>query len=137
VSGASSGAFQLVNLQASRQQPLSAISYWTGNFTVQGTRQEPGPDDFDWTTSGSLSYLHQRAFGIARLRFTGTYTANLQQLASRSEGDLDAPRELTSSAAEGRFDYAIGKLELRLSARSAVVSGRRSSLLFLRAVRHF
>lgn len=137
VSGASSGAFQLVNLQASRQQPLSGVSYWTGNLTVQGTRQQPGPEKFDWTTSGSLSYLHQRAFGVARLRFTGTYTANLQQLASRSEGDLEAPREFTSRAAEGRFDYAIGKLELRLSARSAVVAGTRNSLVFLRAVRHF
>lgn len=137
--GASRGAFQLVNLQATRQNALTNLSYWTGNFTVQGTRQSLPqlPGEFDWTTFGSLTYLHQRAFGVGRLRFTGTYTASLQQVNSRAAGDLDASREFTSSALEGRFDYVIGKLELRLSARSAVIEGARHSLVFLRAVRNF
>ena len=137
--GATRSNFQLVNLQATRQNPLSNISYWTGNFTVQGTRQstEGAAAGFNWTTFGSLSYLHQRAFGVPRLRFTATYTAAVQQLSSRSSGDIDAPREFTSSAAEARFDYAIGKLEMRLSARTAVVEHQRQQLIFFRAVRNF
>jgi hypothetical protein len=136
--GATQSAFQLVNLQASRQQAVSTLSTWTGNFTLQGTRQ-PASDveGFNWSKTGSLTYQHRRAFGVARLRFSAIYTASQQQLASRANGDIDASRDFVSQSAEGRFDYVIGKLELRLSARVAEVSGQRNTLLFLRAVRHF
>ncbi len=139
--GATRSEFQLVNLQATRQNPLSSLSFWTGNLTVQGTRQrseEQGDGSgFQWTTTGNVSYHHQRAFGIARLRFTGSYTASVQRLSSRAGGDIDASRDFTSSSAEGRFDYYIGKLEMRLSLRTAVVEQRRESLVFFRVARNF
>jgi hypothetical protein len=139
--GVSRSEFQLANLQATRQNPLSSLSFWTGNLTVQGTRQRSAEQaagaGFQWTTTGNVSYHHRRAFGIARLRFTGSYTASQQRLSSRAGGDIDAPRDFTSSSAEGRLDYYIGKLEIRLSARSAVVEERRESLVFLRLARNF
>ncbi|HEY5900407.1 MAG TPA: hypothetical protein VIV54_22780, partial [Burkholderiales bacterium] len=136
--GAVHSAFQLVNLQASRQQASSSLSSWTGNFTLQGTRQPTEPAaHFNWSKTGSVTYQRQRAFDVPRLRFSGIYTASQQQLGSRATGDLEAPRDFISQSAEARFDYAVGKLELRLSARAAEVSGQRNALLFLRAVRHF
>lgn len=138
--GTTRSDFQLANLQATRQNPLDNFSSWTGNLTVQGTRQRSGDRGgagLQWTTTGNVSYQHQRAFGIPRLRFAGSYTANLQRLSSRAGGDIDAPRDFTSSSAEGRFDYYIGKLEMRLSVRSAVVEQRRETLVFFRVARNF
>jgi len=139
--GTTRNDFQLVNLQATRQNPLDSFSSWSGNLTVQGTRQRSAGDSggagFQWTTTGNVSYQHQRAFGIPRLRFTGTYTASVQRLSSRAGGDIDASRDFTSSSAEGRFDYYIGKLEMRLSLRTAVVEERRESLVFFRVARNF
>lgn len=130
-------AFQLVNFQATRQSAVSNVSYWSGNLTVQGTRQlaDRAQSDFLWTTTGSLTYVHQRAFGVPRLRFTALYTANARQVASRAGGDIEAPRDFTSQSAEARFDYRIGKLQTRLSARTAVIEDRRNSMVFFSVAR--
>lgn len=143
--GATRADFQLVNFQATRQQPLSAQSFWTANLTVQGARQRSdAPADgvtptgaFTFVTSGSVTYQHLRAFGVPGLRLFASYIANDAQFRSRTLGDIDAPREAVSDALEARLEYRIGKLDARLSFRTATVDGRRSSVLFLRLQRNF
>lgn len=139
-------AFQLVNLQLTRQAPVDALSSFSANLTVQGARQqgEPGvfttarlDTGFNVTTYGSVSYNHRRAFGVPRLRFTATYTANASQLQSRAEGDLKAPPQVIGDTFDARLEYRVGKLEARLLARSTTVDGRRSAGLYFRATRHF
>jgi hypothetical protein len=139
--------FQLVNFQATRQTPLTALSFWSANLTVQGSRQrsdspaggftaaqDPG---FLFTTFGSVSYQHRRAFGVPRLRFIGSYTANQAQLQSRALGDLNAPRHTIGDALDARLEYQIGKVDARLVFRSAAVDGKRNTGLFLRVARYF
>lgn len=139
--------FQLVNLQATRQAPLSALSFWSANLTVQGARQRsrdaaggvPGAQDsgFNVSTFGSVAYQHRRAFGVPRLQLLASYTVNQTQLQSRALGDLAAPRENVSDSLDARLDYRIGKVETRLLLRSATVDGRRNTGVFLRVTRNF
>lgn len=131
--------FQMINLQLNRQDSFTAVSYWSGNLTVQGTRQrvEQSGGDLNWTTTGTLVYRHMHALGVPRLRFTASYMAASQQLSTRAGGDASAPREFVSSSAEALFDYNIGKLEMRLSARTARVEARRNSVLYFRILRNF
>lgn len=139
--------FQLVNLQATRQAPLSALSFWTANLTVQGSRQrtESGtgaatastPAGFNVTTFGNVTYQHRRVFGVPRLRLFASYVANQAQQQSRAQGDLNAPRQAVTDAVEARLEYQIGKVDTRLTFRSANVEGKRNTLLFLRVTRQF
>lgn len=148
--GGTRSSFQLLNLQASRQNTLTRLSYWAGHLTVQWTRQDApstvlsGGLPIDSRTggtnvvaTGSLSYFNQRVFGVPRLRFTATATVASQQFDSRLSGNPDARRENVSSLVEGRFDYTVGRLETRFSARSAVIDGRADHLVFLRLTRRF
>ena len=146
--GESDSVFQLVNLQATRQAPLSGASFWSANLTVQGYRQRGGTllaapqggsadSGFNVSTYGSLTYQHRRAFGVPRLRLIATYTAGQAQLQSRSQGDLNAPRETVSDSLEARLEYQIGKVDARLTFRSITADGKRNTGIFLRVRRNF
>jgi len=143
--------FQLLNVQATRQALLSALSSWSGNVTIQAARQRirASPDtdasllafaESDHRTlsySVNLTYQHQRAFGIRNLRFLALATANSQQLESRRFGDINAPPERVDASLELRFDYLIGRLIMRLSARTAEIAGRRQDQILFRITRYF
>jgi len=149
--GSTNNAFQLVNLQATRQSLLSRVSSWSGNVTVQAARQHtetdpnftaPGlaPQQTDTQTlsySINLSYQHMRAFGVRNLRFTALATANSQVLESRQEGDIDAPPEAIDNSLELRFDYFVGRLQIRLSARTAEIAQQRQNQVLFRITRFF
>ena len=153
--GGERSSFQLVNIQASRQNSINRLSYWAGHLTMQWTRQgsqsvSPAsqgtvatqPQDVriggtNLMSTGSLSYFNQRVFGVPRLRFTATATLASQQFDSRLSGNIDARRENVSKLFESRFDYSIGRLETRVSARSAVIEGRTDHLIFFRMSRRF
>lgn len=144
-------SFQLLNLQISRRTQLSRDASWSGNLTLQGSRNRDRagtriPVDFDGRVdvdtsqnfySGSLTYQHQRAFGVPRLRFTAVLSLNSQQLESRELGDIDAPRELVSQSLEGRLDYTIGRLQTQMSTRWIETQGRRIGAVFFRVQRQF
>lgn len=144
-----SGSFQLVNLQVSRRSQLSRAVSWSGNLTLQASRSDTATTDAvlgaprqpvaDWQRfyGGSISYENRRVLGVPRLRFTALLTLNSQQLESRAAGDIDAPRERISRSIEGRFDYAIGRLETRLTARLAHADGRNVASVFFRVQRNF
>ncbi len=148
--GQESGSFQLLNLQVSRRTQMSRNSSWSGNLTAQASRSDnssttdgvlvvpvlPTPA-WKGFYSGGLSYENRRVFGVPRLRFTASLTLNSQQLETRAAGDIDAPRERISRSVEGRFDYAVGRLETQLTARAANVEGRKVASVFFRVKRNY
>jgi hypothetical protein len=142
-------AFQLVNLQWSQRTQLSRQSAWSGSVTLQASRNEQTVTDLisgapvrlsdGWQhfASGTMSYEHQRAFGVPRLRFTLLGGVATQELSRRSAGDIDAPLRYTSRSLEARLDYAIGRLEARLAARAARVDERNIAAIVARVQRRF
>jgi hypothetical protein len=143
------GRFQIVNLQLTRRTPLSRSASWSANLTLQGSRYEatavdpftgsPRPLGQGWQQfhSGTVSYQNQQAFGVPRLRLTLLLSANSQQLERRSAGDIDAPLERISESLEARFDYIIGRLEARLTARMERIGNGTHSAVFARLQRRF
>jgi hypothetical protein len=120
--------FQLINLQASSNLPTGEYSSWTGNLTIQGVRQEfaiigntselgifqqNSSEEHGWVTTsgGSLTYQHQRIFGIRRLRFVSDLRLNSQALLPL----LGGPQDQETAAWENRLDYSIGRTQLRLN----------------------
>ncbi len=143
------GHFSLGNLQLSRRTQLTRYTSWSANLTLQATRnQSTEIDPFTgehrkrgggWQQfhSGSINYESQRVFGVPRLRFTAVLSANSQQIERRSAGDIDAPRERITESLEGRLDYAIGRLDTRLSARVARIDERTVAAVYARVQRRF
>lgn len=141
--------FQLVNLQFTQRKQMSRDAGFSGSVTAQASRARvqsslltpvntPLIDDrWNHYYSGSLQFDHQRVFGVPRLRFVALANAYSQPLDRRAEGDVDAPRDRISHLAELRLEYAIGRLETRLIARSAQVETRRVDALFFRINRRF
>lgn len=143
------GRFQLVNLQFTRRLQVSRDAHWSGNLTWQASRSDlTAIDPFDglprlqspgWQRyySGALSYEDQRLFGVPRLRYTLLLAVNSQQIERRAVGDIDAPLERVSESVENRLDFAIGRLDARLSARVARIEGRTVSAVFARVLRRY
>ncbi|MCW5666182.1 MAG: hypothetical protein KIT35_20315 [Piscinibacter sp.] len=143
------GRFRLVNLQFSRRTQIDRHASWSGDLTLQATCSDSeqvdaltglrGTPESSWQHygSGTLSYEHQRAFGVPRLRFSALLAVNSVQFERRALGDIDAPRERVTESLENRLDYTIGRLDARLSARVARVEGRGVAALFLRVQRRF
>lgn len=139
VSGQSQ-AFQLANLQISRNQQLSTRSGLTGNFTLQATRQEDNDGQVTENLSGSgdLVYQHQRAFNVPRLRFISQLRLNLSESETQNLGELTpAVREQETASWENRFDYMIGRTTLSLSLRISRVDEKERELLMFRVIRLF
>lgn len=143
------GSFQLANLQWSQRLQFSRYASGSANITLQATRSastqldaftgemRSQSDGWQHFYSGSISYEQQRFLEIPRLRYTLLLAANSQQIERRAAGDIDAPREHVSGSIENRVDYAIGRLQARLSARAARVDGRTVAILQARLQRSF
>jgi hypothetical protein len=95
---------------------------------------DPGWQRF---ATGHLSYEQQRFWGVPRLRFTLLAGVSTQQIERRSAGDIDASLERVSRSIEARWDYQIGRLDARLSARAAHVDDRSVASLVARVQRRF
>ena len=142
--------FQIANAQFTRRSQISRHASWSGSLTAQVTRIQIEQDsmvlaagrsmqDSGWNSyySVGLSYEHYRAFGVPRLRFVALANADSQQIESRAQGDIDAPRERINHLLEARLEYPIGRLDTRLVARSSEVEGRRIDSIFFRINRRF
>ncbi|MEO5660031.1 MAG: hypothetical protein ABIQ90_09560 [Polaromonas sp.] len=120
--------FQFINLQASSNLPTGDYSSWTGNLTIQAVRQsatiigntsvlgisEQNANEqhgFVTTSSGSVTYQHQRVFGMRRLRFVSDLRLNSQALLPL----LGGPQDQETAGWENRLDYSIGRTQLRLN----------------------
>ncbi len=143
------GRFQLLNLQYSQRWQLSRHAQGSAHLTLQGVRNESSEIDAftglrrlvgpGWQRyyTGALNYEHQAAFGVPRLRHSVQLGVSSQPLEQRALGDIDAPRERISESLETRLDYAIGRLDTRLSLRVARVEGRVVAAAQARAQRRF
>lgn len=127
--------FQLINLQASLNESLGRNVTWGGNLTVQAARQGTAttPALTTTTSSADLSYRHQRAFNVPRLRFT----SELRIFGDSLVPVLATPDQQETRSWENRFDYSIGRLQLRLSARVAEVNKTKQSLYWFSVNRQF
>ncbi len=111
--------FQLINFQASSSLPTGSYSSWTGNLTLQATRQgrNPGLDSsepdkgFVTSSSGSISYQQQRLFGYRRLRFASDLRLSSDALLPL----LSSAQNQELAAWDNRIDYSIGRTQLRLN----------------------
>lgn len=138
--GASNSQFQLFNFQASGQLQFSRYMSGSANLTLQATRQGDAglaAPSTSVTTQGNFGFQHGRVFNVPQLRYAAVFSANESQSRSRLQGDVDATRETVSQSFEQRLEYRIGRLDLRLSARTATIEGRRDMLVFLRVQRDF
>lgn len=147
--GGARSRFRLLNLQFSQRLQLSRYAHGAANLTLQGTHNQSSELDVftgerreqaqGWQRfyTGSLSYEHQAAFGVPRLRHTVLASVSSQPLERRALGDIDAPRERISESIESRLDYAVGRLDTRLSLRAARVEGRVIAGVQARAQRRF
>ena len=132
--GSPKESFQLINFQASSSMPAGRFGSLTGNLTVQAVRQETPifflPQDplttlapktgFVFTSSGSLSYMHSRVFGIPRLRFMSDLRLNSQALLPM----LGGPQDMETASWDNNLDYSIGRTQVRMSTRLAQLAGR-------------
>ncbi len=147
--GGARSRFRLLNLQLSQRLQLSRYAHGAANLTLQGTHNQSSELDVftgerrdqgqGWQRfyTGSLSYEHRAAFGVPRLRHTVLASVSSQPLERRALGDIDAPRERISESIESRLDYAVGRLDTRLSLRAARVEGRVIAGVQARAQRRF
>ncbi len=147
--GTNPSYFQLVNAQATGTLNSGRFTSWSGSLTMQATRQRFGlafdpahPDTaivkdtggrFVPTSSGSLAYRNQRAFGVPRLLFVSELRLNSQALLPMAGGPLDQE----SASWENRLDYTIGRAYLRFSTRLSKIAGRTNKALLMTVTRDF
>lgn len=145
--GTNPSVFQLLNLQATGNLTSSRFSSWTGSLTIQSIRQSYGlvldpsrpdsvmmvntGDKFVTTSSGSLSYQNQRAFGVQRLRFISELRLNSQALLPMLGGPLDQE----TASWENRLEYAIGRTYLRFNTRISNIAGRTNKAILVTLTR--
>lgn len=141
--GVERDSFQMINFQASSSMPAGRFGSLSGNLTIQAVRQEAPmfllnqqqqlnptfapKQGFVLTSSGSLSYMHSRVFGIPRLRFMSDVRLNSQALLPM----LGGPQDMETASWDNMLDYAIGRTHMRLNSRVAQLAGRKNkSIMF-------
>jgi hypothetical protein len=124
--------FQIINFQASSNLPTSGYSSWTGNLTIQATRQggkstgsssEP-ISGFVTNSGGSISYQNQRFLGNRRLRFGSDLRLNSLALLPLLGGSGDQE----AAAWDNRLDYSIGRTQLRVNLQVSSSTGQKRNV---------
>ncbi len=139
--GGKKDIFQSINFQASLNRVQGRRSSWTGNVTVQATRQltEEVPEkDFDITTSGDVTYETRRLFDVPRLSFISQLRLNNNQYAKLNTGALKPlSRDLETQSWDNRIAYTIGRTAIYLTGRLSIVNGQARDLLQVKFIRQF
>ena len=127
--------FQMVNLQLSSNYPTGSDTSWSGNLTIQATRQnqdtfqlvrvgEQRKDGFATTSSGGITYRNQRLFGVRRLILISDLRMNGNAFLPMLGGPLDQE----TAAWDTRIDYLIGRVTFRANALIARMTTPRLSI---------
>ncbi len=128
--------YQFINLQLTSAQPLTHKSALSGNITINATRNElpnSPAGGFATTSSANLVYRQVMVFNIPRLYFIS---------------DLKFDKELTRPISinrekqdrriwENRFDYTVGRLQMRLSLRVSKINSTSYNIFMFRVKRLF
>jgi len=128
--------YQLINYQFNGTYSFGPWAALTGNLTINSSRNLNEGSDYDGfgtTASGSVVYRHIRAFNIYRLQFYSDL---------RISNQLETPTDVFTQKQEStvwinRFDYALGRLNLRLSLRMSEINKNRYNVLMFQARRYF
>ncbi len=128
--------YQLINFQFNGTYSFGPWSALTGNLTINSNKNVTAGSEFDGfatTATGSLVYRHIRAFNIFRLQFYSDL---------RISNQLETPSNVFTQKQEStvwinRFDYMLGRLNLRLSLRMSEINRNRYNVLMFQARRYF
>jgi hypothetical protein len=129
--------FQLINLQASRNERLARNQSLIGDLTIQASRSGANnipTTPFIATPSADLSYHHQRLFELKNLTFDSTL--RIVGAAIMSSQDLTTQNQASTSW-DNDLNYFIGRLKLRLYTHIAKVNNVAQSSLLLTMNRSF
>jgi len=125
--------FQLINLQATRTQSISAQEYLRGNLTAQATRQD-SPSVINTpntiTTSADLNYQNNRTFKVRNLIFESI-------LRLSDTGISLVSRNQMTRTWDNNITYRIGRLNLRLESRLAMIGNSITSWISFTMLRPF
>ncbi len=136
--------FQFVRLGLNGQYPLTRYGSLAFSANAQATRSaNPEVDEQPaWRAlyGASGRYVHGRVFGVRRLRFESDaqYSSSTLLGEEEEEGDIFGDSDtITTLAWRNRLLYAIGRLDLELSASIAETESDRITVLFFRVRRTF
>lgn len=119
--------FQMINLQASRNETVSRNASLQGSLTLQATHQELGTHNTSNTVSPSaaMSYRHQRAFNVRNLTFGSSLQITNTNIAAGAQ-------DQTARSWDNNLAYKIGALSMRLDTHIATADNiSQSSILFM------
>lgn len=132
---------QNVSLQVNGTMQISNYSTASANFNVQWNRSGTEDAESDglatWNATGSASYMHSRAFGVPRLRYSLLFNINTAHTNARLLGDADADRTRNGYTLDQHLDYQIGRMDARLTATRAVQDGQENAMIYLQIGRAF
>jgi hypothetical protein len=139
------GEFQLANLQASLDQRLTTTSTFSGNLTIQATRDvadnpvaSMNTQNGEWvpTASIDLTYYNNRMFDVPRLTFRSTLRfISDSYLPLFDEPDRINGREDTRW--DSRLEYTIGRMQIRAIGRLSELQGEQQTFFLLQVRRMF
>ena len=120
--------FQLINLQASRDEQVGRNQTLTGSLTISGSRsggKGTPTTPFIIGSSGTLSYHHYRLFGVKNMTFESTLNIIGADLVSNQ--NLAYQQGLTTQnqarvSWDNNLDYFIGRVKMKLYTHIAEVN---------------
>ena len=128
--------FQYINLQASRNERLARNQSLIGNLTFQVSRSgaKGVSTPFAASSSGDLTYRHERLFQVKNLSFESALRVQGREIElsknTAAQQDLGSQSH-TSVSWDNNLDYFIGRLKIRLLTRILAVNNvTQSSLIF-------
>ncbi len=127
---------QMINFQATVNTLLNRYSSLSGDLTIQSSRQstiDQPISQFTTSSSGDLTYRHQRAFGVPRLQFMSQLTLYGQVALPV----LSGPQEYETRSWENRLNYSIGRTQLGLIARVGQFGNQTHTSIMFNAIRNF
>jgi hypothetical protein len=134
--GGTTHVFQMINLQATRSEAMSNNESLSGNLSAQATREVvPGryvPNTI--TPTAGMRYSNKRAFKVLHLTFDSILRiADTNIAPSQPQGYRDQATRYW----DNNFAYYIGRLNLYLETRVALIGNTTQSSVTFRMVRPF
>ena len=132
--GSNGQVFQSVSLRGDHVSSVGRYVSWNASFTMQMVRLESdlGSNSFPVSTVG-LSYRNGFLFGVRRLSFNTELSASANNLVPYGSGEEDN----SLITWDNRFEYRIGRLDLRLRGTVTERDGNRNMSVFLSVQRRF
>jgi hypothetical protein len=134
--------FQLINLQASRNERLALNQSLVGNLTMQASRSgsKGVSTPFIGSSSADLTYRHERLFKVKNLSFYSTLKIQSKDIAlskNAANQQYSTTQDHANVSWENNFDYFIGRLKLNLNTRIMEANNVIQSSLFFSMSRSF